>query len=127
MAESSKPDRNKAGSNNCAGSAKEDCPLLKWIKVTMTRKKRDIEKVTPQMAKTNKKRNIEEEYPWWPSDVILPYSEMKYEMELTNGNKKGKLNSQGSTEFNNIPPGACSFKCQDFYSEIEAWIIKTLK
>ncbi len=90
----------------------QDCPdklIIKWIKVRLSRKKRNVE------------------YAWWPQDVALPYSGEAFEMELTNGNKKGTLGPQGNAEFTSIPAGSCTFKCLSFYDEIEKWMRETVK
>jgi hypothetical protein len=106
---SSLPDKNKTGGNKTANSAKGDCPLLKWIKVNMTRKPRNKQ---PQ---------------YWPADVTLSYSNENFFMELTNSSQQGQLNKQGSVEFSNIPPGSCTFKCPAFYDEIEKFMRDELK
>ena len=101
-----KPDKNNAGRNRRAGSAKEDCPIKKWIMVTLSRKKRN------------------ENLKWWPEDVFSPFSREKFSMDLTNGNKQGQLDQLGRVEFGDIPPGFCTFACKSFYSELEDWIQK---
>jgi hypothetical protein len=90
----------------------EKCPkksMLKWIKIRLFRKKRNLE------------------HSWWPKDVVLSYRGEAYEVQLTNGNRKGNLSQQGNVEFINIPAGSNTFKCPSFYHEIEKWMDEKLK
>jgi len=90
----------------------EKCPdksVIKWIKVRLSRKKRNVEPA------------------WWPKNVALPYSGEAFEMQLTNGDRKRTLSQQGNVEFMSIPAGSCTFKCPSFYDEIEKWMSETLK
>jgi len=104
MAKSIKPDKNSAGGSGNSSSAKEECPILKWIHVTMTRKPRN------------------EQPAWWPKDTSLPYKYEFFKMKVPNGTVTHWLSSGGGVDFYRIPPGSCTFTSINFYKEIEDWV-----
>lgn len=64
---------------------------------------------------------------WWPKERRLAYSDESYDLTTTTDCKGDNLDGMGSVAIGDLPPGDCSIKYSEFYTEIEDWINERLK
>jgi hypothetical protein len=57
---------------------------------------------------------------WWPPDQPVTYSGEPFEAEVTDGHKGSTLDGSGSSRYDRIPGGTCSWKFTRFFDRIES-------
>jgi hypothetical protein len=56
---------------------------------------------------------------WWPSDQRVTYADEPFTAEVTDGHKDSALDGGGSSRYEKIPGGTCSWRFTRFFDQIE--------